>query len=168
MYYDQILIGDDILPDIPDYLTDFFREPEESFHQLFLFVYTYADNEYAAYQSLDDALKDVDWADHDLVGDGLTYKKAVTELSHIFRSFAIKADRQIPFLRKPPEGIMIADVRVMRFDKSTFKLMLEFCEGNGGNSMPLMDTIHNHNRREHFGEPPQSSHLTHSRVTGSI
>ena len=76
MYFDQVLVHRNVFPTIPRYILEFFREEEESFWHLFFFIFTYACNLDDAYNTLDDSLREVEWANHDLAGDGLTYEKA--------------------------------------------------------------------------------------------
>lgn len=143
MYFDQILVHRNVFPVIPRHILEFFREEEESFWQLFFFLFTYACSLDDAYNTLDDSLREVEWANHDLAGDGLTYAKALEELQAIFVNFATSATRQLPFLRNPPRDTVISDVKVALYDETTFRIYIEFSEERSANLIPLATNLIN-------------------------
>lgn len=143
MYFDQILVHRSVFPTIPNHLLEFFRETEESFWHLFFFLYTYASSMEDVCNAMDDSLREVEWATHDLCGDGLTYEKALGELHGLFTIFATNATRQMPFLRNPRDGSVISDVRVELHDAQTMKIHIEFTEEKSANLIPLAINIMN-------------------------
>lgn len=127
-YYDKIIVFKDIFPPMPQKVLEFFRETDDGFQALFFFLFTYVHSEGDIWQAIDDALSEVDWANHGLGDDGYSYQNALTDAVAAFNAFFSAADRQIGFLRRLPEGIVISDITVIDYDPNSLLLNVQYEE----------------------------------------
>lgn len=146
MYIDTIIIPKSLFPPIPMEIQEFFREPEESFHNSFILLFTFVDSIDQVYIIMDADLLDVDWINHGTTG--LTYEVALSSLVTTYELFHNSCYRHLGFLRNPPPGIelVFTGLEDINYKGKNYVLRFEYINHDNGQLYgPRQDFIYQSN-----------------------